>query len=71
MGRLRLSRAQRAFVGCLLGIALGFVGLALVLGLGWALVAGGAGVALAFALLYDVDESPDAELARRRRRGIL
>lgn len=68
MGRLRLSRVGRALAGCLLGASMAFVGLLLVLGVGWALTVVGAALAAASAVLYDVDDTTEAEA--RRRRGL-
>jgi hypothetical protein len=57
VGRLRLRRVIRARVGYFAGILLIAVGIYLALGLGWALVALGLGVAAAFVWLYDVSEA--------------
>jgi hypothetical protein len=62
MGRIRLSRPVRARLGYFLGLVLGSAGLYLALGLGWALVAAGAGVCAGFVWLYDVSEPVPSEL---------
>lgn len=61
MGRLRLSKPVRARLGYLLGLMLGSIGLYLALGLGWSLVAAGAGVCAGFVWLYDVSEPAPSE----------
>jgi membrane associated rhomboid family serine protease len=68
VGRLRLSRVQRAFVGCLIGVVMAFAGLFLVLGIGWALTIVGVFTALVSAVLYDVDDTDTDDI--RRRRGL-
>jgi hypothetical protein len=52
----RLTRTARARTGYFAGLVLIASGLWLALGLGWGLIAAGAGVIAYFALLYDVDE---------------
>lgn len=56
MGRVRVSRVIRARLGYFAGVVMVAAGLYLALGVGWALVVAGAGVAAAFVWLYDVSE---------------
>ena len=68
MGRVPVSRVVRARVGYFAGVAMLAVGVFLALGLGWALVVAGAGVAAAFVWLYDVSEPVDATVTDIRQR---
>lgn len=61
MGAARVSRVTRARLGFFVGTAMAAVGLGMMLGLGWGLVAGGAGIMFAFVLLYDVGEPVEEE----------
>lgn len=69
MGRVRVSRVIRARLGYFAGILLVAVGVYLTLGLGWALVALGLGVAAAFVWLYDVSDPVDAVVTRTDEGG--
>lgn len=59
--RRRVTRAARARAGYFAGVLLIAVGIGLVLGLGWALVAAGVGLIAYMVLLYDVDEPEQVE----------
>jgi hypothetical protein len=61
-----MSRVLRAHLGYLAGLVLLAVGLGLALGVGWGLVAAGAGLVVKFVWLYDVDELEQVEEVRRR-----
>lgn len=65
----RVTRPARARAGYFAGLLLLAAGLGLALGVGWGLVAGGAGLIAYVVLLYDVDEplplDPDAEVRYR------
>ena len=52
----RSSRVVRARVGYAAGVALSAWGVGIQFGLGWALMAGGAVMAVSFLLLYPVEE---------------
>jgi hypothetical protein len=69
VGRVRVSRVIRARLGYFLGVLLVAGGLYLALGLGWALVALGAGVTAAFVWLYDVSEPSEAVVNRTDEGG--
>jgi hypothetical protein len=52
---------MRARIGYFVGVLLAAVGIGLALGLGWGLLAAGAGVVAYTVLLYDVDEPEQVE----------
>jgi biopolymer transport protein ExbB/TolQ len=54
-----MARAARARTGYFAGLLLIAAGLALALGVGWGLVAAGAGLIAYMVLLYDVDDMPE------------
>jgi hypothetical protein len=54
-----MARAARARTGYFAGLLLIAAGLAVALGLGWGLVAAGAGLIAYMTLLYDVDDMPE------------
>lgn len=58
------SKVTRARLGVFAGVVMVAVGVFLVLGIGWALIAGGIAVSAAFLLLYDVDEQSGQEVSR-------
>jgi glucose dehydrogenase len=60
-----VSRVIRARVAYVVGVVLVAVGVFLALGLGWALVVAGLGVAVAAVWLYDVSEPVDAVITRQ------
>lgn len=62
-----MSRVVRARLGYFAGLVMLAVGVFLALGLGWALVVAGAGVAAAFVWLYDTDPV-DATVTDLRQR---
>ena len=68
MGRVSVSRVVRARVGYFAGLVMVAVGVLLALGLGWALVVAGLGVAGAFVWLYDVSDPVDATVTDLRQR---
>jgi biopolymer transport protein ExbB/TolQ len=53
------TRAARARTGYFTGLLLIAAGLAVALGVGWGLVAAGAGLIAYTVLLYDVDDMPE------------
>lgn len=63
-----MSRVVRARVGYFAGLVMVAVGLFLALGLGWALMVAGAGVAAASVWLYDVSEPVDPAVTDIRQR---
>jgi hypothetical protein len=55
----------KARLGYFAGVVVVAVGVFLALGLGWALMAAGAGVVAAFVWLYDVSEPVDSTVIRQ------
>lgn len=61
-----MTRVLFASLLVFVGVALATAGMFIVFGLGWALIVGGAALALAAALLIDVEETPGAEPSQPR-----
>ena len=70
MGNVRLSRVIRARIGYFLGALIIAAGVCVIAGLGWALVALGVAVVVAFVWLYDVDEPEKPAMASHLRRRV-
>lgn len=60
----RMTRAARARTGYFAGVLLIAFGLGWALGLGWGLVAAGAGLVAYMVLLYDVDDDMPVRVER-------